>query len=289
MSVRTMARVWDASKHSGTELLVLLAIADFADDNGNAYPAVPTLAEKCRMSPRNANFILSALKASGELEVRSNEGPRGTNRYRIVLPGLEVVKRASPSKGSKPLKPTSPLTPEAGFTPEAPFTLKPTSSTPEAGFLKPLKPTSDEPSLNHQEPPVVARKHAARFDASQIDLPEWMDRSAWSEWVADRNERRKPITKRAAEQQIKALARYRDDGHRPAEVIAHSIANSYQGLFPPKTTGMAAGSSGDNTRPAWALSAGFANRFEAESSGCTERNAAQFRNGRRINTPRELV
>lgn len=148
MSVRTMARVWDASKHSGTELLMLLAIADFADDDGNAYPAVPTLAAKCRMSSRNANFILSALRESGELEVRQNEGPRGTNRYCVVT-GL---KAASPP----PLKPTSPQGPEASFTPEELFTLKPTSATPEAGFPKPLKPTSDEPSLNHQEPPVGA-------------------------------------------------------------------------------------------------------------------------------------
>lgn len=147
MSVRTMARVWDQSVHSGTELLMLLAIADFADDEGNAYPAVPTLATKCRMSPRNANFILSALRETGELEVRPNEGPRGTNRYKVVT-GL---KPASPLKSASPLKPTSP--------------------TPEAGFLKPLKPTSDEPSLNHQEPPVPAKR--ARRSVDQQTFGEW--------------------------------------------------------------------------------------------------------------------
>ena len=41
MSVRTMARVWEFSSHAGTDLLMLLALADFADDDGNAYPAVP--------------------------------------------------------------------------------------------------------------------------------------------------------------------------------------------------------------------------------------------------------
>lgn len=145
MSVRTMARVWDQSVHSGTELLMLLAIADFADDEGNAYPAVPTLAAKCRMSPRNANFILSALRETGELEVRPNEGPKGTNRYKVVT-GL---KAASPLKSASPLKPTSP--------------------TPEAGFLKPLKPTSDEPSLNHQEPPVRAKRARKAVDGETFE------------------------------------------------------------------------------------------------------------------------
>lgn len=62
MSVRTLSRVWDFSQHSGTHLLMMLAIADFADDDGRAYPAVPTLAKKCRMSSRNANLILAVLK-----------------------------------------------------------------------------------------------------------------------------------------------------------------------------------------------------------------------------------
>ena len=125
-----MARVWAHSKHGGTELLLMLAIADFADDDGNAYPAVGTLAEKCRMSSRNANHLLATLRESGELEIRLNEGPRGTNRYRIALPSFEGVKRAAIAKPPKPLKPTSPPTPEAGFTPEAPVTLKPVARNP---------------------------------------------------------------------------------------------------------------------------------------------------------------
>ena len=94
MSVRTMARVWTESTHSGSHLLMLLSIADFADDDGNAYPAVGTLAGKCRMQPRNAQVILTALRASGELQVRPNEGPRGTNRYRIVMPSQGVPSNA---------------------------------------------------------------------------------------------------------------------------------------------------------------------------------------------------
>lgn len=80
-----MARVWEASSHGGTELLALLAIADFADDDGNAYPSVGTLAKKCRLQPRRMNYILSSLQGSGELDMKLSGGPRGTNRYRITL------------------------------------------------------------------------------------------------------------------------------------------------------------------------------------------------------------
>lgn len=168
MSVQTMARVWAGSAHSGTGLLMLLAIADFADDDGRAYPSVATLARKCRMTPRNVNHILAALRDSGELEIRQNAGPGGANRYRIL------PKPAQPLKPASPLKATSP--PEAAFTPEACFTLKPASSTPEDGFSPPLKPTSDEPSVNHQEPsdtslarPATAKRASCPYQAL-IDL-----------------------------------------------------------------------------------------------------------------------
>ena len=141
MSVRVLTQVWEHSQHAGTDLLMLLALADFSDDNGDSYPAVPTLAAKCRMTPRNANLILAALRESGELEVRQNEGPRGTNRYRITLAAIrQPLKPASSPNDPQPLKPASPLKNSSP--------LKPASSTPEAGFPKPLKPIADEPSVN---------------------------------------------------------------------------------------------------------------------------------------------
>jgi hypothetical protein len=147
MSVRCIDRVLDLSAHSGTELLMLVVLADYSDDEGNSYPAVSSLARKCRMTPRNANYILLALQAGGELRVMKNQGPKGTNRYRIML---DALGQSSPLKIASPLKKLSPL--NAASSPEEAFTLKPTSATPEAGFSKPLKPTSDEPSLNRQEP-----------------------------------------------------------------------------------------------------------------------------------------
>lgn len=38
----------------------------------------------------------------------------------------------------------------------------------------------------------------------------------------------------------------------------------------------------DESRPQWAVKAGFANRYEAENAGCFERNAAVFRDGCRL-------
>ena len=64
MSVHVSAAVWKESAHAGTALLMLLALADFSDEQGNSYPAVASLATKCRMSPRNAGYLLKTLEAS---------------------------------------------------------------------------------------------------------------------------------------------------------------------------------------------------------------------------------
>lgn len=148
MSVTTMARVWATSSHTGTELLMLLAIADFSDDDGRAYPAVGTLAKKCRMTDRNARLILANLRDSKELIVRFGEGPKGANQYLI----------ADPLKGASPLKPAS--------------ALKQTSATPEAGFRVPLKPASANTSVNHQEP-SEGKKHRSR--SGENTFAEWLE------------------------------------------------------------------------------------------------------------------
>ena len=53
MSLRVMNWVWEHSTAKGSELLLLLDIADAADDQGrNAFPSISTLAAKTRMSRR---------------------------------------------------------------------------------------------------------------------------------------------------------------------------------------------------------------------------------------------
>ena len=83
MSIRVMTWVWQSSPEKGSALLLLLAIADFADDRGLAYPAVATLASKIRMSPRNTRILLDKLTKNDALEVDRGAGPRGCNLFRV--------------------------------------------------------------------------------------------------------------------------------------------------------------------------------------------------------------
>lgn len=134
MSVRTMAKVWESSGHAGSDLLMLLAIADFADDDGNAFPAVQTLAVKCRMKERNCRYLLRSLEKSGELSIAQNAGIHGSNLYRINLDALGLQHSA----GGQSL---------AG--------LQHSAATPAKDCPQPLQHSAAKPSVNHQEPPTA--------------------------------------------------------------------------------------------------------------------------------------
>lgn len=153
MSVSTMAAAWKGSIHGGTELLMLLAIADFADDEGNAYPSIGTLAKKCRMKQRNVNYLIKTLQESGELEIRIGQGPKGTNRYRINVHRLAMQSLAGVQQSAR---------------------LQRSAHTPAKHCTPPLQPIADKPSVNHQEPSEVASPKAKK--GSRLS-PSWQPSS----------------------------------------------------------------------------------------------------------------
>lgn len=101
MSIRVMSQVWEHSKQQGSALLVLLAIADFADDDGYAYPSVERLAAKARMSPRNVRYVLRQLEESGELAIEAGGGRHRSNLYRVIVQTsqAEETRKSDSGKG----------------------------------------------------------------------------------------------------------------------------------------------------------------------------------------------
>lgn len=89
MSVKCMSRVWESSKAKGASLLILLAIADYAGDDGRgAFPSIKTLAKKSRMSERHVKRLIAALESTQELGVDRGQALRGTNEYVVKVGGV---------------------------------------------------------------------------------------------------------------------------------------------------------------------------------------------------------
>lgn len=101
MSVKVSALCWKV-RLAATEKLILLRLADYADDQGfNIYPAVQTVADDCGVGRRAAQLTLKKLVDVGILVViNQGGGRRRTTEYAIDMDLVKQLKDAPPSEKS---------------------------------------------------------------------------------------------------------------------------------------------------------------------------------------------
>lgn len=147
MSLRVMTVVWDESPRKGGELIVLLALADWANEDGVCWPSVAKLAERARMSERSVQKVLTRLKDAGEVEIHYGgfiSGRNRTNTYRVLTGRtFDTPSRAAPpatTEGTPPVK--------AGGT-----TVEPPVEPPSEPSTTSAAGTAAFPGLEPPEPP----------------------------------------------------------------------------------------------------------------------------------------
>ena len=84
-----MSQVWEDTRiGSQAELLVLLALADHARDDGLCWPSMRSIAGKARIEERSAQRIIRRLIEKGFVELVSKggciDGQNTPNRYRVI-------------------------------------------------------------------------------------------------------------------------------------------------------------------------------------------------------------
>ncbi len=84
-----MSQVFERSNAAGSARLVLLALADNADDAGECWPRIQTLADKTKLSRATVSRMLRKLEELGEVRTEERTGADGrrlANLYLITLP-----------------------------------------------------------------------------------------------------------------------------------------------------------------------------------------------------------
>ena len=242
MSILCISKVWAFSKAENSTLLVLLAVADFADDHGYAYPSVETLATKARIDRRTAQRALADLVEMGELEIDRQAGMRGCNLYRMT-----VSEQTTPTTGGGKNDRGDILT--GGGKCDIGGRQKQqegAAKTTERGGVMP-----PEPSVNRHEPSVEPSAHKrevvkpkpkpkqAQLAIAETpkadpasDLPAtWSPAlcQAWADWCQHRRDQRKPITPTAKRHQLAQLAKWPE--RQAIENIHHAIRSGWQGIY----------------------------------------------------------
>jgi hypothetical protein len=155
VSNRALTWAFEQELKSGPKF-VLVALADWADDEGSCFPGVATIARRVGSVESAVRENLARLKAAGLIvEERRNRrnGARTSNRYWLQMTGQVD------------------LTPESGG-----GDLEPESDEPNAGIRPDLTPESGGES----EPPVVNPQTTTRENppTPQVDRFE----QAWLQW-----------------------------------------------------------------------------------------------------------
>jgi hypothetical protein len=158
MSIKVSTKVWQGSRHKSGNLLVLLAIADHADDEGKAWPGIPLLARKARLSERHTRRCLSELLVSGELEILAEPAPSGGKWYQIRLDLLTPDNLSIETSASKDVTPVSGTTDVADRATGTTYIEEPST-----------KPSEESRSQSHVSPEKLTHKSIQRrSDASGL-------------------------------------------------------------------------------------------------------------------------
>lgn len=96
MSIKLMSDVWDVSVFKGNAKLIMLCLADFANDEGHCWPSHATIARKCTLSVSTVKAQIRKLITEGWLRVKNRirttqEGKKtnDSNVYQIIISALK--------------------------------------------------------------------------------------------------------------------------------------------------------------------------------------------------------
>ena len=174
MSIALMTLAWKSPFPAGKKMM-LLALCDNANDQGECFPSISMLAEKCSMSERSVFSHIADLERDGAIQ-RSNRTGRST------VYTIDPCKFCTPTPANS--APTTATV--AGVQPLTPATVAPPP-------LQPLHPT---PANSAPTPATVApiTIKEPNTDTNTNTTPEGVDVQVWQDWQKLRAKQRAPIT-----------------------------------------------------------------------------------------------
>jgi hypothetical protein len=237
MSVAATNFVWYVSTVEGSDRLVLLALADFADEDGNCFGSWGKLCQKTRLCRATVANSLKRLRDAGHL-VMVEKGHR-----KLAGDGAEasIWKIPGVSEMGLKLRPVQDLDPSglnAGPKWSKRWTqvvqdldpnIKKHKEQEERSADAPA-PATALPSPPSSSPVAVPRPKPAKFDPANLPLPHSAGlANAWAEFAQHRREIKAPLTPTAAQRIVADLAAVNEAA--AVEALRKSVKHGWRGVF----------------------------------------------------------
>ena len=137
MSIRALDTVFRSQLDDQSDVLILLALADWADDDGACYPSMQAISKKARLSDRTVQKRLSDLEEAGLVTRFVRVGRGRSNLYRLHLDRIAAWEPPQKPSDETPSPPVAVEKPEAASGYSSPETPKLTTENPEAENINP--------------------------------------------------------------------------------------------------------------------------------------------------------
>jgi hypothetical protein len=233
MSVAATNYVWTQSPAEGADRLVLLALADFADESGNCFGSWGKLEEKTRLARATVARCLRRLQDRGEL-IMVEKGHRklagdGAEASIWKIPGV------SAEMGLR-MRPVSERDPSS-------VRMRPKwcqNETPTIRNIKERNNSADAPAPAISSPSLPSSEKEApkpkrtppKFDPSSLPLPHGPGFAAvWVDLIEHKRQKRSPLTEIGARRLLKQLAEFNE--RDAVEKMERAIVNNYSGVVFP--------------------------------------------------------
>jgi hypothetical protein len=200
--------------------LVLLALCDCANDQGECYPSIPTLVEKCSAGERTIQDALAYLTREGYLSRDFRKG-RST-LYMVADPrNWRTPAAAAPPQLPHPTPAVTAPLPAAAVTPQPPQQPHPTpaDAAPTPADAAPI--TVIEPNTK------TKTKSAPASVPASLLVDAGFDESTASEFIAHKLRIKAPLTARAWADH---LTESRKAGWSPSDAAEKVMAKSWKGF-----------------------------------------------------------
>jgi hypothetical protein len=236
MSVAATNYVWTQSPAEGADRLVLLALADFADESGNCFGSWGKLEEKTRLARRTVADCLRRLQESGEL-VLVTKGSRkvagsGLQASIWTIPGVAEMGAGNAPKSERWVQEMHPSGANA-----APKWCNPCTPTIDNNKKRNISADAPAPAISspshpisEKEAPKPKRATAPKFDPASLPLPHGPGlAAAWQRFIQHRREIGHRLTPTASRDIIADLAKVNEAA--AVDAINKSIKRGYRGVF----------------------------------------------------------
>jgi len=205
MSVHVMSHVWKHGPADRSELLILLALADFSDDDGYCWPSMEAVAKKARMGERGAQKVVRRLQETGWISVQTGGGRHGCNNYQINL--------------KKPEQ-------------ETPNPVHPEPRSPRTGVQKPRTRVQETPNGGSPEPSGTIKEPSERAKVRDV-LCEVAGDEAVASFMAYRSKQKgKAMTLTGAKRLANHLQKIKVSGGDADDALALAEERGWQSVEP---------------------------------------------------------